>query len=168
VPRVRAVPPRSSAPATRKCSTVGDRSTASWEPWAPTALGRACAPHYWRHPGRGSRPRPPSSRFHGFDPHEPNRPAPRIGVDSLNVLHRIDAVPRSGESSNRRKSEKTARHSHTLAAHWSAQRWSTQRRPHPVVKSCANAWRVADNRQPAEPTTQSRCVYVLAILPRPR
>src|SRR5260370_13918621 len=64
-------------------STVRDHSTASREPWAPTALGRACAPHYWRHPGRGLRPRPPSSRFHGFDPHEPNGPAPRIAFDSL-------------------------------------------------------------------------------------
>jgi hypothetical protein len=80
VPRVRAVPPRLSAP---EGATVGDRSTASREPWARTALGRACAPHYWRRPGRGSRPRPPSSRFHGFGPHEPDRPAPRIGVDSL-------------------------------------------------------------------------------------
>ncbi len=95
----RALPPPAEG------STVGDRSTASREPGAPTALGRAGAPHYRRRPGRGSRPRPPSSRFHGFDPHEPNGPVPRIGVDSLTFsMNRCG--PLAGESSNRRKSEK--------------------------------------------------------------
>src|SRR5258705_5177424 len=54
----RALPPPAEG------STVGDRSTASREPGAPTALGRAGAPHNRRRPGGGSGRRQPPSRLH--------------------------------------------------------------------------------------------------------
>jgi hypothetical protein len=80
----------------RRRPTVRDHSTASRGLQARPALGTPCAQHGKRRPGRGPRLRPPSSRFHGFDPQEPDRAALRTGIDSLTFSIKLMRSPGSG------------------------------------------------------------------------
>jgi hypothetical protein len=114
--------PRSAA------TMVRDRSDVWRKRRARITLVRGCAPHWPRHPGRGLRPRPPSSRFRGFDRCEPCRlvDVRRTGVDSLTFSHRMGSVPLRRKWPNSRSRKRTAHHRPTRATHRSAQRQRQQ------------------------------------------
>ena len=79
----------------RPGATVRDRRTVSRSPSVQAVPLGVSAPHCGRRPDSGSRLRPPSGRFHGFDRRDPDRLADvsRTDVDSLTFSHRMDALP---------------------------------------------------------------------------
>jgi len=131
---------------------VLDRSDVWRKRRARIALVRACAPHWPRHPGRGLRPRPPSSRFRGFDRCEPCRlvDVRRTGVDSLTFSHRMGSVPLRRKWPNWRSRKRTAHHRPTLATHRSTQR---QRQQSSKLRQLLSAMPTTSN-QPSQPASE--------------
>jgi len=146
----------------RQSPTVRDRLTAPREPRVRTDLGRACALHYWRHPGRGSRLRLPSSRFHGFDPHAPDRSvgASRAGIYSLT----LSPSDRCGPPVRGRRTDGVRKRPHTTDMHRTAHR--------PALRATAPGHQKPRPYFDASPMTANQpsqlLMYVLTILPRPR
>jgi hypothetical protein len=124
------------------------------KPWMQATRARASAPHYRHRLDNGSRPQPPSSRFHGFDRRDSDRlvDVSRTGVDSFVFSHRIWFAPLARGSYRTGGSQiKTAHHRHTLAAQPVCTTATV--RDH---QNCASCRRDADDLILPKPTTQTR------------